>query len=79
MRFGRTVPKGFLPVYSVDTEEQAEQLLTAACQTNIDGDFVAEELARDQKVETLVGFSDKLHSVYGIMVERGMVEELSND
>ena len=54
MRYGRTVEDGFLPVHSVDTEAQARALLVAACSTNLDGEFIARELAHEQTVGGLL-------------------------
>lgn len=59
--FGRgPIPDGALPVFSVDTEEDAKNLLTAACPTNIKGEWFAPELARDQTLDNLNAFSDRL-------------------
>ncbi len=67
MRFGRTAEekrelcaRGFLPVYSVDTEEQAKALIVAACPTNIQGDYVAPELSQSQTLDNLKRFGDRL-------------------
>ncbi len=50
MRYGRTCEKGFLPVYSVDTEEEARMLLMLTCSTVKEGpqagEFYADELGR---------------------------------
>lgn len=69
MRFGRTVEEGSLPVYSVDTEEEAKSLLVLACETNTDGEFIARELAHDQTLENLAAFSDRLAAVHKRMKE----------
>ncbi len=70
MRYGRTVPKGFLPVFSVDTEEEAKQLLIATCPRGDDGHFYARELIEEQTLENLQVFSDKLAMVWARMQER---------
>lgn len=75
MRFGRTVERGFLPVFSVDTEEEAERLLVAACQTNMWGDFVAEELVRDQSLENLYAFGRRLERIWTKIKERDRERE----
>lgn len=49
-----------LPVYSVDTEDEAHRLLTAACARNYDGEFIARELVPDQTIENLALFADRL-------------------
>lgn len=60
MRYGRNVPNGFLPVFSVDTEKEAERLLTYACQRNLYGEFLARELMEKQTLTNLQKFSDRL-------------------
>ena len=62
--------EGFLPVYSVDTEEEAEQLLVMACPRNAAGEFVARELAQEQTLENLWSFGDKLEKYHGAMKAR---------
>ena len=47
-------------MFSVDTEEEAKKLLVVACPTNINGQYVAPELAREQTLENLYAFSDRL-------------------
>ena len=71
MRYGRSVPidAGFLPVFSVDTEEDAESLLILACPRNMDGEFVARELVHEQTLDNLQAFSDKLAQCYQILVD----------
>jgi hypothetical protein len=64
VRYGRTVEDGFLPVYSVDTEEEARRLLVAACSTNYDGEFVARELAEEQTLEHLIAFGERLAKIH---------------
>lgn len=64
MRYGRTVEDGFLPVYSVDTEKEARALLVLACETNMNGDFVARELAQEQTIERLFAFGDRLAATH---------------
>lgn len=67
VRFGRTVEKGFLPVYSVDTEEEAEQLLAFACPMNREGEYVAPELAQEQSLASLEAFGQRLDKFYKLM------------
>lgn len=71
MRCGRSVPRGFLPVFSVDTKEEAENLITLACKRNMRGELVAPELAEDQTLENLQAFSDRLDKAHDFLVERG--------
>jgi hypothetical protein len=69
VRYGRSVPisEGFLPVFSVDTEEEAQRLLTLTCPVNMAGEFVAPELAREQTLENLEAFSDRLQRGWDLM------------
>ena len=65
MRYGRgALPEGFLPVFSVDTEEEAKELLIATCSRGVDGRYYSDELAREQSLAVLDQFSDKLARVY---------------
>lgn len=57
------MPDGKLPVFSVDTKEQARSLLVAACSTNAKGEFIASELATEQTLDNLYAFSDRLAKV----------------
>lgn len=72
MRFGPNCEDGFLPVHSVCCEERAKKLLTLACQTNAQGEYISEELAREQKVDNLFVFGDRL-----ARVEEGHLKECS--
>ena len=56
--------QGFLPVFSVETEEEAVALLTMACPRNLDGEWVARELAEEQTLENLYAFGDRLRVLY---------------
>jgi hypothetical protein len=69
VRFGRTVPKGFLPVFSVDTEEEAEQLIVLCCPRDDQGNYYARELAAEQTLENLRLFGDKLARGYQMLKE----------
>lgn len=66
MRFGRgALPDGFLPVFSVDTEEEAEKLLVMTCpRDRVTGEFVARELQHEQTLENLYAFGDRLRVAY---------------
>jgi hypothetical protein len=65
------VTPGFLPVFSVDTEKEARLLLTMACQTNYQGEFVAGELVNNQNLENLQAFGDRLADMYSRYFEKG--------
>lgn len=60
-----------MPVFSVDTEEEAERLIVAACPLSDGGHYYAEELAKDQTLENLAAFSDRLAEVYDQMEKKG--------
>ncbi len=64
MRFGTECPEGFLPVYSVETEEEAKSLIVGACSRGEDGFYYANELAQEQSLGKLSEFSFKLDRVY---------------
>lgn len=70
MRFGRTVEDGFLPVFSVDTEEEAQRLIVLACPRDGSGQFYARELAEEQTLENLQKFSDKLAKCHELLNRR---------
>ena len=68
MGYGRgPIPDGRLPVFSTDTEEEARQLLVLTCPTNLRGEFVAPELAKEQTLENLQAFSDRLQLGWELM------------
>jgi len=64
VRYGRTVDDGFLPVFSVNTEDEAKRLLVLACPTNLDGDYISPELVKEQTLERLYAFGDRLECIY---------------
>jgi hypothetical protein len=51
-------------VYSVDTEEEAQSLLIAACPRNRHGEYVAPELVEEQTLENLEAFGDRLAAIH---------------
>lgn len=70
MGFGRKLPDGYLPVFSVNTEDEAKRLITLTCPMGLDGHYYARELAESQTVENLLTFSDKLARAWALMKER---------
>ena len=65
VRFGTECPDGFLPVYSVGSEEEARRLLTLACPTDrITGEYIAKELAASQTLANLETFSNRLADLH---------------
>ncbi|MCH7548321.1 MAG: hypothetical protein IH969_02085 [Candidatus Krumholzibacteriota bacterium] len=69
MRYGRTLPDGFLPIFSVGSEEEAQALLVMACETNLDGEYIARELATDQSMENLIAFGKRLETVHRLFFQ----------
>lgn len=62
--YGRVTPEGKLPVFSVDTEEQAKMLIIMTCPRDMEGNHYARELAREQTLENLALFSDKIQTCW---------------
>ena len=60
MHYGRSVPDGYLPVFRVPTVENARCLIVLCCSTNLEGSYIASELAKDQTLENLDKFSKRL-------------------
>ncbi len=75
VRYGRSVEPGFLPIYSVDTEEEARQLLTLTCQTNLNGEFIAKELIQEQTLGNLYAFGDRLAEGHKMLKQRKKVKK----
>lgn len=71
MGFGRgPIPEGTLPIFSVDTEEEAEALIVLTCPRNMAGAYVAPELAQEQTLENLYAFGDRLRKGYALLKAR---------
>lgn len=64
MGYGVTVPEGYLPAYSVDSEWEAHKLITLACEMNMRGEYIAKELAQEQTLENLDAFGERLHKAW---------------
>ena len=69
VRYGVAVPfdEGMLPVFSVGSEDEARRLLVATCPTNEAGEFIAPELAREQTLENLDAFGQRLAARHATM------------
>lgn len=65
------VPNGSLPIFSVDTEEEARSLVVAACPRGYDGKYYSRELIANRTLETLYVFGEKIASYHDKMVEQG--------
>lgn len=76
---GTVVPDGSLPVYSLDTEEEARQLIVLTCGTTMTGEHYARELAHEQTLPNLRAFSDRLAEAHEWMkqkaLERNAIQE----
>lgn len=71
MEVGKVLPKGFLPVFSVDTEEEARLLVVTTCPRGYDNHYYARELAQEQTLENLATFSDRLNEAHQRLVDVG--------
>ena len=71
VEYGRKVRNGSLPVFSVADEEEARDLLTLVCPTNLKGQYVAQELVQEQTLENLEKFSDKLALRHKLLQQHG--------
>ena len=69
--YGSRIPKGKLPVYSVGTEQEAKRLITLTCPMSDKGEHIAPELAREQTLDNLQAFSDRLHKGHELLKQRG--------
>lgn len=54
----------FLPVYSVETREEAKMLIVMTCSRGLDGEYYAPGLADKQTLERLYGFGHRLDQAY---------------
>lgn len=52
---------------SVDDEEEARLLLVFTCSRNLEGEFVARELEKEQTLENLEKFGQRLADAYAVM------------
>lgn len=57
-------------MFSVDTEQEARDLIVLACPTNIRGEYIAPELAREQTLENLDKFGERLAKFYEVVKRR---------
>lgn len=54
------IEDGFLPTLEVGSAKEAKALLVSACETNLDGEYVARELAQEQTLPLLAAFAWRL-------------------
>lgn len=67
-----------LPIFSVDTEEEAHALLVLTCSRNLRGEYVARELVNDdgsipegdERLDRFYAFGDRLRAAYSHMLSR---------
>lgn len=70
MGYGRgPIPDGTLPVFSVETEQEARDLIVLTCPRNLAGEYVAPELAQEQTLENLDAFGDRLRTGYRLLMK----------
>jgi hypothetical protein len=73
--YGRRCPAGYLPAFSVDTEEEAQALIERCCElvwiddVNTTG-YIASELEEKQTLDNLYAFGARLEAEYVKMKER---------
>jgi hypothetical protein len=63
VRVGQVCPRGFLPVYSTDTEEEARRLVVMCCSLGAGGRYYANEvmgLDGDARIEGFNAFGRRL-------------------
>ena len=51
-------------MFTTDTKEEAEALLSLACSTNMKGEYISRELYQEQTMENLQTFSNRLDDIY---------------
>ena len=51
-------------MFSVNSEEEAKDLLILACGKNLNNEFIARELAHEQTLENLQTFGDRLADMH---------------
>ena len=71
--YGRKCPKGFLPAASVETEAEAEELLSRTCELVTTGKerrpaYIARELEQEQTLLNLYTFGARLEAEYQKML-----------
>jgi hypothetical protein len=54
----------------VDTEREARDLLILTCPTNVNGEYVAPELATEQTLDNLYKFGERLKRGYKLLKQR---------
>lgn len=69
--FGRTCPKGSLPVYAVADAKEATDLIVMACSRNGRGEYIADELAQEQTLDNLELFSERLNRMHEVLKKNG--------
>ena len=65
-------------MFTVNNAEEAESLISLACETNLDGEYIARELVHEQTIPNLRAFGDRLESIYNqyIVPEMARKEKL---
>jgi hypothetical protein len=68
-------PAGRLPVFTTNTREEAELLITLACPMNYEGQHIAPELAEEQTLANLDAFGHRLASIYFKYIHKQEAQE----
>ena len=76
--YGEVCPDGYLPAFSVGSTEEAKALLIFACPTNHKNQFIAPELSREQTLENLNAFAERLNNAHKVLVKMGKCTCTSN-
>lgn len=77
VRIGQVCPKGFLPVYSTDTEEEARRLVVLTCERH-DGGYYPRELfdadgfpkTGEARIQGFIDFGKRLADYHQRLKER---------
>jgi len=69
--YGKKIPNGALPVYSVGDRAEAEELVVMSCPKDYEGRHFARELAIDQTIENLYKFGEHLDLAHEVIKKNG--------
>lgn len=64
VRYSATIEEGFLPVFSVDSDEEALALILSVCGQNPFGELVDPRVSEGQDLDDLYALSNRLHVFY---------------
>lgn len=58
-------------MYAVADEKEAKDLIVMSCSTNQAGEYIADELAREQSLDNLERFSERLNRMHDVLKKNG--------